>query len=137
MRRLPSGFTLVELCVTTAVVAVLAGITWPSFHAQLTRARRADAVAALTKLQSAQESFLTHHASYAGRLNQLQGASSITSPLGLYDISLLRADAAGYEALATARADGPMANDTPCAVMRLRVQGGMAEFEPANTCWVR
>ena len=135
--RASTGFTLIEVCVVIAVVGVLAAVSWPSFHDSITRARRADAVVALTRLQWAQEAFMSNHGLYAGQLSSLAGAGAGTSPEGLYAIALRGDGAAGYEASATARADGLMTRDEACAVMTLRVQDGVAHFAPTARCWNR
>jgi len=135
-RRSP-GFTLVELCVVLAVAGVLASIAWPSYQAQLQRSRRADAVAALLRLQLAQESFRAHHGLYAAQLGALVGASSARSGEGLYDIELRGSGGDRYEARAIARAGGLAAGDTGCSVLSLQVREGLAEFAPSPRCWNR
>jgi type IV pilus assembly protein PilE len=132
-----AGFTLVEVCVVTAIVGLLAVCSWPALGDYLTRSRRADAVAALTKVQLAQEAFHANHGVYAGQLSSLVGAAASASPEGLYAIVLRSHGPTSYEALATARADGPMASDAACAVMRLRVQHGLPDFGPTLRCWNR
>ena len=46
------GFTLIEVMVTVAIVAILASIAYPSYVEQISRSRRADAQAAM--LETAQ-----------------------------------------------------------------------------------
>jgi type IV pilus assembly protein PilE len=135
--RADAGFTLIEVSVVTAIVGLLAVAGWPGFSDYMTRARRADAVAALTKVQVAQEAFHAHHGLYAGQLSSLVGAAASASPQGLYTIALRSDGPTRYEALATARADGPMAADAACAVMNLRVQDGLPDFGPTPRCWNR
>lgn len=135
-RRRP-GFTLVELCVVLAVAGVLVSIAWPSYQSQLQRSRRADAVAALLRVQLAQEQHRALHGLYAARLNQLAGAAASRSAEGLYDIELLPDGATRYEARAVARAGGTMAGDTGCTVLRLQVHDGVAEHAPSARCWNR
>jgi type IV pilus assembly protein PilE len=132
-----SGFTLVELCVVLAVAGILATIAWPSLQSQLQRSRRADAVAALLRLQLAQENYRSHHGLYASQLGVLVGAAAPRSSEGLYDIELLDAGGDRYEARATARADSVVAADTGCTVLRLQVRDGLADFAPSTRCWNR
>ena len=42
MRRTGSGFTLIEVMVTVAIVAILASIALPAYNGQVARSRRAD-----------------------------------------------------------------------------------------------
>ena len=131
------GFSLVEICIVLAVAGVLAAVAWPSLQSQLQRGRRADAVAALMRVQLAQESFRAHHGLYAARLAQLRGASMSRSDSGLYDIELSGDGGTHYEARAQARAGAPSASDHACAVLRIQVVDGQAEFAPSLRCWNR
>lgn len=135
--RQEHGFTLVELCVVLALVGLLATVAWPSMQAQLQRSRRADAVAALMRVQLAQESYRANNGLYAAQLVGLQGASSTRSREGLYDIELVGDGPNRYEARATARAGSVAAADADCAVMSLQVREGLAEFAPSARCWNR
>jgi type IV pilus assembly protein PilE len=130
------GFTLVELCVVLAVAGLLATAAWPSYRSQLQRGYRADAVAALTRVQLAQESYRLHHGVYAAQLNVLVGAATPTSGQGLYDIELT-GGVDRYEAHARARAGSAVASDSTCAVLQLQVRDGLAEYAPSARCWNR
>ena len=138
MLRTPraGGFTLVELCVVLALAGVLAALAWPSFQSQLQRSRRADAVAALLRVQPAQESHRANHGLYASRLQALVGAGAAVSAQGLYDIGL-SGGGDRYEARATARAGSVAAGDSSCAELRLQVRDGVSDFAPSARCWNR
>jgi type IV pilus assembly protein PilE len=136
-RRGHAGFTLVELCMVLTLTGVLATIAWPSLQAQLQRGRRADAVAALMRVQLAQESYRAHHGLYATQLALLGGASAGRSIEGLYDIELFNDGPERYQARARARAGSAAAGDSACAVLTLQVREGLAEFAPSARCWNR
>lgn len=129
------GFTLVELSVVLAVVGVLAAVSWPSLHESLLRGRRADGIAALQRVQIAQESFRALHGLYAPALSSLRGASSTTSADGLYRIEMLPLGGDRYEASAWPRAGSAVEGDTSCPVLRLQVRDGIAEHTPSARCW--
>lgn len=130
------GFTLVELCIVLAAAGVLAALAWPSYRAQWQRGQRTDAVAALLRVQLAQESHRAHHGLYAAQLGALQGAAGPRSAEGRYDIAL-HGGGLGYEAVATARDPGLAAGSGECAVLRLQVHEGTAEYAPSARCWNR
>lgn len=129
------GFTLVELVVALAAVAMLAALALPSFAGRLTAARRADATAALERIQAAQERHRAMHGLYAAGLGALgQAAMSVE---GLYALSLEPGPGEGYTAVARARADGPQHDDAACAEITLRVEQGFATHGPTLRCWNR
>lgn len=130
------GFTLVELCVVLALAGLVAAAAWPSYRSQLQRGQRGDAVAALLRVQAAQESHRAHHGLYAAQLQALVGAGATLSSQGLYDIAL-SGGGSGYEARASARAGSVAAADDACAELRLQVHDGLADFAPSARCWNR
>jgi type IV pilus assembly protein PilE len=131
------GFSLPEVMIAVAVVALLAAIALPAAHGQLQRARRADATAALQHIEAAQARHHAQHGWYADRLAALGAAGGAASPQGLYRIELRRSRSDAYTAVARARADGSQSGDAPCAEITLRVAGGFAERGPALSCWRR
>ena len=130
------GFTLVELVIVMTVAGLLLSVAWPSYRAQLLRGQRADAVAALQRVQLAQESHRAHHGIYASQLDALRGAAAARSSEGRYDIAL-HGGGTRFEAVATARADTLAAADAACAELRLQVHVGVAEYAPSARCWNR
>lgn len=119
--RADAGFTLIDLLVSVGIAAVLAAIAYPSFEAQIHRARRADALVALTNVQMAEERWRANAASY-GSLAQIGMASASTS--GDYTLAVTAPSANGY--VVTAQAAGAQARDTACRYLKLTVDNGHA-----------
>jgi type IV pilus assembly protein PilE len=117
------------------MAGVLAALVMPSWLGSLAKARRADAVGALTRVQLAQEQYRSHHGLYAGELGALRGASAPRSAEGFYEISLLEVGPEGYRATARARSDGPQARDAECRELQIVVNGSMTEYAPSRRCW--
>jgi type IV pilus assembly protein PilE len=59
------GFTLLELVIACAIVAILAAIAYPSYINSVQKSRRAEATAALLGVASQMERFSTEKGTYA------------------------------------------------------------------------
>ena len=66
MRVRSSGFTLIELMIVIAVIAILAAIALPAFNEQVRKSRRSEAMADVGALQLAMERWRADHPTYAG-----------------------------------------------------------------------
>jgi type IV pilus assembly protein PilE len=126
------GFTLLELVVVLAILGVIGSMAVPGYQASLARARRAEAIDALTRLQLAQESFRANHGAYALALPMLRGMGE---PLKNYRLDLVSAHASGYIARATALSRSPLSNG--CSELSLTVADGQAALGPSTHCWNR
>lgn len=129
------GFTLVEVLTVCALATLMAALALPSYQSHLTRARRSDAVAALTRLQAAQERLRAFQGLYSADFGALQLPATSSEGQYALDIQLDAPD--GYRATATARAGGQQAHDDACAQLVLRVRSGFAEIGPTPGCWNR
>ena len=119
------GFTLIELMVVVAIVALLLSIAIPAYQDSVRKGRRAEAASELGSLQMAQERWRADHASY-GTLAQIGGVSPLAN--GYYTVAVstpagncasgVAASAANSYAI-TATAAGAQAADTGCATMVL------------------
>jgi len=152
--REASGFTLIELMIAVAVVAILAALALPSFMDSIRKGRRAEAVAGLAQVQQAQERWRANRSTYAGSLTAATGDTppglgmvSATTASGLYTLAVDAADATGYTLSASAVSGTSQANDTHCSTMRVRLAGGTVSYggpaatDPSMTdphrCWSR
>ena len=150
--RVPRGFTLIELMIVLAVLAVLALVAIPSYLDSVRKGRRAEAVAALTQVQQAQERWRANRGSYADN-DQLTPAPpdglgvADTTADGNYQLALSNVTAAGYTITATATSTGKQYSDSDCRKLVMRLAGGNIFYTSANgsdvdststaRCWVR
>jgi|SRR5688500_1585772 len=57
MRR-AAGFTLIEVMITVAIVAILASIAWPSYQGYLQRSRRSEAQSLMLSIVNKEQQYL-------------------------------------------------------------------------------
>lgn len=131
--RRARGFTLAEISIVLAIVALAAGVALPSWRDQWLRSHRADATAALLRVQLAQERYRQTNGRYAERLDQLRDAGAGRSEGGRYRVELLLLGPDSYEA--SALADGSQAGDTRCPRLELSVAGAITQRGPDARCW--
>ena len=71
------GFTLIELMIVVAIIAILTSIAYPSYLEHIKKSRRSDAQSSLNEFASAMERFYTINGSYAGAdVNQTKPATN-------------------------------------------------------------
>ncbi|MCZ2495953.1 prepilin-type N-terminal cleavage/methylation domain-containing protein [Xylophilus sp. Kf1] len=93
--RRPRGFTLIELMITVAIVAILASIAYPSYQQSVLKGRRAQARAAIVELMQQQERYMTQN-------NRYFGFDNATTNVPFKRFSGDNADNAAYDLSATA-----------------------------------
>lgn len=149
------GFTLIEVLIIGAIVAILAALAYPSFNRQIMKTRRADAFALMMQVQQAQEIYRAEHRSYAGSSDTLPGVPA--SPY--YGVAWAAGPPAASTGLdthnsytITATANGGQKSDSGCQVLRILGSRGTVTYlagadannladvatgSPAASCWSR
>lgn len=147
MKRKQCGFTLIELMIVVALIAIITAIAFPSYRDSIRKSRRADAQAALQGLAQAMERFYTSNGTYDGAAAgaATTGAPAIfstKSPIDgsqtFYTLTINAAAANTYELLAT-----PVGEQAADGVLGLRStglkgwsrDGDTDPFEAGETCW--
>jgi type IV pilus assembly protein PilE len=136
-----NGFTLVELMITVAVVAILAMIAIPNYTQYVRKGNRTDATKTLTLDAQALERCYSQTYSYAacpgalvgGPVASLEGKYNIT--IAVPDVVTPGAPAASY--YISAVPIGSQAGDTECTKFTLNTtntQGSTGTATPV-TCW--
>ena len=148
-KRASSGFTLIELMVTVAIVTILATIAVTSYSSQVQKSRRTEAKSALLDLAGREERLFSTSNAYSqdeaflGYATVSTQMTNMTFGNRYYTLTAVVPDpsqAAGtpsYILTATPVAGNSQANDTTCgsfSVNQLGVQT-VSGTSTAASCW--
>jgi type IV pilus assembly protein PilE len=144
MRRSSKGFTLIELMIAIAILAILVAIAFPAYQNYVRRAQRSTAKTVL--LQAAQwlERYRIANNGYLNADTNLPAGFSRSPATGTiqYDISAI-STSSGYVLKAVPDPAGIMVND-PCGTLQtdqtgvqLVILGGVSQPGLVATCWPR
>ncbi len=127
----PEGFSLIELIIALAIVAILATIALPSYQQQLLQTQRSDGTTALATFAQKMERYFLENGSYSGATTSLyqelsnQGyyQLSVTSTSDSYQLSATPLDA--------------QTEDSECATLTLNELGerGITGSSTTEQCW--
>ncbi len=106
------GFTLIELMIAVAVLAILASVAYPSYADYVRRGKRATAQAALMEIAGKQQAYLLDRRSYSNSLSDL-GFAVPAEIANDYTFSFPGFDASATPPVFTAQA-------TPSAALQAR-----------------
>ncbi|MYE49168.1 MAG: prepilin-type N-terminal cleavage/methylation domain-containing protein [Gammaproteobacteria bacterium] len=145
--RTDVGFSLTELLVTLAILALLAAAATPLWIKQLERARRLDATHALVRVAVLQERFYFENGRYARGVELASpppaGLGVAGTERGYYQLRLRAPEGAlsnGFAVEAIAVPEGPQAGDEQCRVLSVDSTGRRASEnavggESTDACW--
>lgn len=144
MKSLSSrGFTLIELMIAVAIIAIIAAVAFPSYQESVQKTRRADAKAALEAAAAMQERHFTENNTYSESVNDLGGTGGVLqSSERFYNITVVGGCKSGAYVGCfdlTATATGVQLKDTDCKTFTLDETGTRAAKNSGGTinsnCW--
>ncbi len=128
-----NGFSLIELMIVIAIVAILTAVAIPLYTSYAERARRTAAINALETMAAREEGYYSRYNTYPASLTALGYAgTALTTKGGYYRVTLATASATGYTLQAVPTAAGNQ-NKDKCGTFKLDSLGDKTAAEP--DCW--
>jgi type IV pilus assembly protein PilE len=141
--RSASGFTLIEVAIALAVVAIATVLAASSYRNYVRRGHRVEAAHALLVAAVEQEKFHLAHGYYGDRLDAAAGDEppglpvASRTPGGQYALAVMLADAAAFRVVATAIGAG---GDPACRSLSIDESGRRTATDSrgadsTRNCW--
>lgn len=111
MKQKSSGFTLFEVLIALAIVAILVSIAYPNYSEHVRRAHRADLTGVLSDAAHQLERFYSRHGQYADVPGPPPFRLEIPAGNSAYTIQAERGDGQRFVLTASPVADGVMSGD--------------------------
>ena len=128
------GFTLIELMIVLAILAILSGIAFSSYQDSVNKGRRVDALIALTKAAAMQEQHYFQANTYTTDVNDLGGtAGTLLSKGDHYSISSSSTDATADFTLTATAASSTAQGDEDCYFFRLASTGAKTAHKKSDS----
>ena len=140
------GFTLIELMIVVAIVAILSAIAYPSYERYVIKTKRSVAQSALLQVADRQQQFFMDNKQFAADLTNLgfpanpyvlndDGASTVASDTqAVYSVSLSNVTATTWTATA-APLQGQLSRDSYCGNLSLTQAGAQGKTGSSDKCW--
>jgi type IV pilus assembly protein PilE len=140
------GFSLIELMVVVAIVAILSAFAYPSYERYVIKTKRTVAQSALLQVADRQQQFFMDNKRFAVDLTNLgfganpyvlgdDGMSTVAGDTqAVYSLSLSNVTATTWTATA-APLHGQLSRDSYCGSLSLTQAGAKGKTGSSDKCW--
>jgi len=129
-----SGFTLIELMVTVAIIGLLAAVALPSYRSSVLRSARSEGKSALLEVATRQEQYYLDNKTYTTDMTALGlSASPYITEGGNYSVSAAATTNIAIDYTLTAAPQGGQVKDTDCGSFTLNSNG--VKGAASADCW--
>jgi type IV pilus assembly protein PilE len=131
-----SGFTLIEILITVAVLGILTAIVIPSYNGQTAKARRTDAkIALMDSVKILEKCYVINNAYNDAACTSFPaaGVNVIYSAEGHYKLVTTSLSATSYTLTASPVPGSPQSSDTRCLNFTINSTGQRGATN--NDCW--
>jgi len=132
--RSESGFTLIELMIAVAILALIVGIAIPSYNQYVLKSGRADATTILMQTAQTLERCFTRFSAYNDGNCAIQDGATVDSENEKYEVTV---ETAATTFDLTAVPQGGQAKDTECGNFTLDETGAkdISGSGDVDDCW--
>lgn len=120
MNDVVGGFSLLELLIVLAIVAILAGISFPAYQSHLIKARRTDGQVALFHLATALEKYAVDNHGYEGA-NFENLKIKPESSQKYYELNIIKSEEMDF--LISAEPINAQTKDKACGILAMNDKG--------------
>jgi type IV pilus assembly protein PilE len=134
MNKQTRGFTLIELMIVVAIIAIIFAFAWPSYQEHVRKSRRTEGTVHLLELADRLERFYSDQGSYAGATlgPDEDDVYVAVSENGHYNLAITVQDNVSFTVTAAPTTKGDQDDDT-CGTFTLTSTGQTSA--DGSKCW--
>ena len=145
-RNAQRGFSLIELMIVVAIVAIISAFAYPSYDRYVIKTKRSVAQNALLQVADRQQQFFMDNKRFAADITNLgfpanpyvvddNGTSTVASDAdAVYSLSLSNVTATTWTATATPL-NSQLSRDTYCGSLTITQTGAKSKSGASDECW--